>query len=50
MPGPNSDYFVVANPGHSIDVADTLVAGVESGSSGARVDAPNVQEAVCGVA
>lgn len=36
----------VAHPGHAIDVADALVAGVQRRSSGAGMDAPNVQEAI----
>lgn len=38
----------IAHPSDSIDVADALVTGVECCGACARVDAPDIQEAIVG--
>jgi hypothetical protein len=45
MPRANRDELG-AHPGHAIDVADALVARVQRCGSGARMDAPHVQEPI----
>lgn len=37
---------LVSHPGHPVDVADALVAGMQGGGSRSRVDTPYVKEAI----